>query len=36
MAVFAAAARFKIDFGGFTAGDKSCRQISQKGTEGIM
>ena len=32
----AAAARFKIVFWGFTAGDKSCRQISQKGTEDII
>ena len=36
VAVFAAAARLKIDFWGFTAGGKSCRQISQKDTEDIM
>ena len=32
----AAAARLEIDFWGFMAGDKSCRQISRKGTEDIM
>ncbi len=32
----AAAARLEIDFWGFMASDKSCRQISRKGTEDIM